>query len=131
MKNFKLKEVRLRGRGFTLFKACKNQGVKEELADEVLWTMNIAVNSVSKEGYSTKEQMEIEEKNPILPNTITKEDFRDSSLIEACIKEGLIKENAGSYDLTEKMIEVLEEAAKLQIELEKNSFSFVPCMFMD
>ena len=81
-----------------------------------------------KEGYSTKEQMEIEETNPILPNTITKENFRDSNLINDCINEGLLKENAGNYDLTEKMISVLEEAAKLQIELDKNSFSFVPCM---
>lgn len=130
MRNFKLNEVRLRGRGFTLFKACENQGVKKDVVDEVLWAMNIAVNSVSKEGYSNSEQMEIEEKNPILPNTIKKEDFRNTNLINDCIVEGVIKENNdGSYDITEKMIKVLEETAKIQEELDSSNFYFCPCEF--
>lgn len=127
MRQFKVSDVRLRGRGFTLFAACNNQNVSQKYADAILWAMNISAGTAGKDCMSTEKQMSIEQSDPILPNIITKEDFINVELIGNCLEEELIEESGDNYQLTEKMVSVLEEAAKIQKKLDNEGFHFCPC----
>lgn len=58
MKELKVSDVRLRGRGFTLLPVCQENGVDYDLMEAILWAIHISTQTVQKEGYCTKEQME-------------------------------------------------------------------------
>ena len=118
----KIKDVRLRGCGFTLFPAAKEEGVDEELMYLILRTIYQKTEIIDEKGMYTKDSINIERKNPDMVVKFEAADFGDqfSKLKEA----GLIDENG---KLTEKSMKVLEKASKIQKKLDEEGFHCCPC----
>ena len=118
----KVRDVRLRGCGFTLFPAVKEEGVEGELMHLILSTIYRKLGIINEDGMSTKESDEIEKKDP---DMIVKFEVSDFGNKLSELKEAGLIDYKGN--LTEKSIKILEKAADKQKELDKENFSYCPC----
>lgn len=110
----KIADVRLRGRGFTLYPAAEEAGVSKELMDGILWL----ADSTAVEGE--------------FPEKFTAEETYNAPVpfdIKAAVMEGLLEEKGGEFLITEKAMKVFEAAAKRQNKLDNEGFHFCPCHF--
>lgn len=117
----RLNDVRLRGCGFTLYPAARNRYVKEKYMQEILVAIYSEAGAMD-EDYEKCEQ--VERINPEMQSVISGSDMEN---LDAVLEEGLLEEKDGKYALTQKCIEILEEAAKIQNELDSQGFYCCPC----
>ena len=128
MENLRVKDVRLRGRGFTLYPATKEAGENVETMDNILWILQHKVGTVNDEGFTYEQEVEVENQNPELPLEFTEKDSMWSGKsLDNAINSALIKKNGDVYFLTKKAIDILLDAARKQKELDKSGFHFCPC----
>ncbi len=114
--NLTMKDVRLRGCGFTLFPAAKEEGVDGDL-------MRYLLSSI----YTKIE----EEPNSKIPEIFSEEDFPESPdyTLKMLLDKNLVTKNGTILTLTPKSIKILERAAELQNKLGDENFYFCPCHY--
>lgn len=130
----KIQDVRLRGRGFTLFVACDEVNVSPELMDNILWAIHLKAGSVNNDGFSLEKEYEIIKQNPDMEVKFTEEELMRVNGIDIpkLISEGFMKksEDKYPYELTQKALDILQRAAEIQVELDNSDFNFCPCQML-
>lgn len=122
----RLNDVRLRGCGFTLFPAAEAHAVSKELMHTVLTLINKKTLCIDSNGICTPNASQIEEENPEMPTQFSTEDFSAEDLSNL-IQSGILTEELA---LTPLALQILEEAAQKQKELDEQGFHFCPCHMM-
>lgn len=129
MLELKVRDVRLRGCGFTLYPAAKENGIEEELV------VFLVTAIYSKLGLCTgdydKEQA-IQNANPNILDTISTEDLSHSLSYKGysaadLIKAGLVTQSGDNLTLTEKAVAILKRASEIQNKLDEEGFYCCPC----
>lgn len=124
--NLKLCDVRMRGRGYTLYPAAKEYGVKEEMASNILNAIYTQGGMYDKNG-SYLWDMASQEKREQPMTMLFKSDMLDKSFVEEALKEDLLIKTEEGYEISKKMKEVLWRAATLQKQLDGSDFYVHPC----
>ncbi len=128
MENLRVKDVRLRGRGFTLYPATEEAGESVEAMDNLLLILHHKVGTINDEGLTYEQEEEVKNQNPELPLEFTEEDAMWSGVpLDNAINSALIEKKGDVYSLTKKAIDILLDTAKKQKELDKSGFYFCPC----
>lgn len=123
----KIKDVRLRGCGFTLFPAAEEMGVNCETARKLLWLSHMKAGAVDKDCICTENGMK-QDYNPELPDSFTEAEINEmDGNVNDFVSAGLLEGADGVYSYSEKMKTILTMAAKKQSELDEEGFSFCPC----
>lgn len=123
----KVKDVRLRGCGFTLYPAANEKGIDEELMHTLLCIINYSVSKkIQNEDDAAIEDAEF-------PLDIPAEDIKSFNEAEylstkaAFVKAGLLTEESdGTMLMTEKCLEIFEAAADKQERLDNIGFHCCP-----
>lgn len=131
MLELNVQDLRLRGRGFTLFKAAEENKVKEDLMDFLVGAIYQKLGLCSGD---FDEEEKIKEKNPAIPDTILVEDLSESAYsdkysVKDLLDSNLVTQDGNVLKLTEKSVAILNRAAALQRELENEGFHCCPCHF--
>lgn len=129
MLDMKVQDLRLRGRGFTLYPAAEESGVDDRLMDFLIFAIYNKLELCSGD-YEKEKAIKIA--NPNIPDTLLKDDFiRVSSSrgydIQDLINADLVKLDGNSLVLTKKTIKILKRAAEIQRELDDEGLSYCPC----
>ncbi len=124
----KINDVRLRGCGFTLEPAAKENNVDYVSAHKLLTIAYIKANVVNKDGLCTENGLKFDF-NPELPESFTESEIAEMNVcIDDFVSEGLLESgDNGVYLFSDKMKKVLELAAQKQNKLDEEGFSFCPC----
>lgn len=121
----RLNDIRLRGRGFTLYPAANEFHVSEDVMSNILMSIHAQLGALDDD---SKKQDEIREENPEFPQLLISNSYLDNCM-EKAIEDNLLKEVDGGYSLTEKSIKIFEKASNLQNKLDAEGFHCCPCHF--
>lgn len=129
MLKLRVQDLRLRGRGFTLYPAAEENGVKSGLMDFLVGVIYTKLGLCSGD-YEREEQ--IKKENPNILDILEEEDFNDISSYEGYSIEDLINNNLLSQEgnklvLTKKSITILQRASEIQKQKDEEGFSYCPC----
>lgn len=115
MENLKLSDVRLRGCGFTLFPAAEQKQVDQDIAHIIL----VAIYTKSAHAIGD---------DPFMPTELSINDLdTNPEQIQACLDAGLLKQEGDIYHLSNKMLDILQEASNIQKQLDIDGFHYCPC----
>lgn len=115
MKEIRWSDLQIAGCAFTLFPVCDEMGISIDCARAILWAMHIKAKTIRKSGFVLKKNEKIIAQNPVLPNVLSKKNFRyfDLKFIQLSEENGLVKTiGKDEYKITEKMQEVLQKTAQ-------------------
>ena len=124
MKKIRCQDLEIEGCAFTLFPICREMKIDIESSRAILWAMHICAKTIRKNGFVLKSNEKIIANNPVLPNVISTRNFKEEHLqfIDEAINEGLLITVANDkYQVTEKMLDVFEKAAKRHKHLQGRS----------
>lgn len=129
MLELRVEDIRLRGRGFTLFAAAKENGVDERIMDFLISTIYAKLGLWS--GDFEREEA-IRKENPNIIDTLTVEDVRSSAFYvegieQVLVSNGIVSQNGADLVLTAKTVKILTRAAEIQNELDEKGFQHCPC----
>lgn len=129
MLELKVQDLRLRGRGFTLFPAAEENGVEDGLIDFLVSAIYIKLGLCSGD-YEREEA--IKENNPNILDTISVDDLKNAFSsqnysVQDLLDNGLVTQDGNNVVLTEKTIGILKRASEIQNELDDQGFHFCPC----
>lgn len=116
MLELKVQDLRLRGRGLTLFQAAEENGVKADLMDSLIYAIYSRLQLYSDD-YDSQEG--IKEENPNILDTLSEEEFKKGLLfsehsIQDLLDNGLITQDGNNFVLTQKSVTILKRAAEIQ-----------------
>ena len=109
--NLKLEDVRLKGCSHTMGVAAENLGLSSKLCISLLEVLHYQGNYILMNGIFQRKLCEI---------SFFEEDFT----IEEFLDSGLIEKNDCYYELTNRFVEALFSAAKIQRQLDLQGFQF-------
>ena len=115
MKQIRWSDLQIEGSAFSLFPVCDEMGIDIDCARAILWAMHIKAKTIRKSGYVLKKNEKIIAQNPVLPNVVSKKNFRyfDLKFIQLSEENGLVKKiGKNEYEITEKMQEVFQKTAQ-------------------
>lgn len=129
MLELRVNDLRLRGRGYTLFPAANEVGIESQMIDFLVCTI-YAEMGLCSDDYNAV--VAILEKNPYIIDTVPKKAFDNQYSSEKCCTDQLVKnelviEEAENFKLTDKAINIIKRAAEIQKKLDDENFHSCPC----
>lgn len=129
----KLTDVRLRGCAYTLFPAAEAAGVDVEKVHRLLLLSNLVAYTPLKKDENGN--VIEDDSNIDLPTSFTLDDIKDNleylylEEFEGIVSkfEGLVEKDGETFSFTPKMLEILENAAAKQKELDAKNFHSFGC----
>lgn len=110
-------QVRVKGSMYTLDVAARGQGIDETAAQLLLRAMNLKLGSAPDETG--------------LPDVVSLDNIVSAGFgtVQLLIDNGLVTEvNNNHYKVTERAVNLLKEAAKIQVHLDAEGFSVCGCV---
>lgn len=125
MLELRVNDLRLRGRGFTLYPAANESNVDGDLMDFLVSAIYI------KQGLCAEKAEDVKKANPAILDTISVEDLNSSFPSKYCVEDlvanNLVTIAGNTLTLTQKSITILKRAAEIQNQLDDEGFYYCPC----
>ena len=129
MLELRVEDLRMRGRGFTLSVAARENEVDEDLMD---FLVSAIYRKLGLDSGDYNRDQAIRQENPNILDTISKKDLEEGFSykgygMQELVSNGLVEEKGEDLELTEKAVNILKRAAEIQNQLDDEGFHFCPC----